>query len=59
MKECGFVPTPHEAELIEECMEYRLLKRSSDYARIAIMQLVRRDIAARNKTRTSGITASR
>ena len=49
MKDCAFTPTADEAKEITEDMEYRHIKRVSEYCRMAVMQLVRRDKAAREK----------
>lgn len=49
IKEVAFTPTPGEAQMIQDAMDHRHIKRISEYARMAIMQVVRRELAARSK----------
>jgi hypothetical protein len=45
LKECAFTPTAEEA-----AMDHRHITRVSEYVRMAVMQVVRRELAAKMKT---------
>ena len=49
MKECAFTPTAEEAAAIQAAMDHRHITRVSEYVRMAVMQVVRRELAAKNK----------
>lgn len=49
MKECSFRLTDGEIAEVKAAMEQRGLTRSSDYFRVAVTQLLKRDKAAREK----------
>ena len=51
MKECAFTPTPDEARMIQDAMDHRHITRVSEYVRMAVMQVVRRELAAKLKIR--------
>jgi len=56
MKECSFTPTAEEAQAIQAAMDHRHITRVSEYLRMAVMQVVRRELAAKMKTGTSSTT---
>ena len=51
MKECVFTPTAEEAQAIQAAMDHRHITRVSEYVRMAVMQVVRRELAAKSKAR--------
>ena len=53
MKECSFTPTAEEAAAIQSAMDHRHITRVSEYVRMAVMQVVRRELAAKAKSSRS------